>query len=57
MHQKQSFVSIKGIYIYIPSFPIKLTKFSTFPGFFTVEKKYCSHNKIRAAANTWAHYG
>lgn len=58
MHQKQSLICISCLnQRHIPTFPTKLPKFSIFPVFLTVEKKYCSHINICAAANTWTHYG
>lgn len=56
MHKKQSLICISYLnqrHIYIPTFPIKLTKFSIFPVFLTVERKYCSHNNISSCSHKY----
>lgn len=50
MHKKQSLICIsclnqRHIYIYI--------KFSIFPVFLTVERKYCSHNNISSCSHKY----
>lgn len=56
MHKKQSLICISCLnqrHIYIPTFSIKLTKFSIFPVFLTVERKYCSHNNISSCSHKY----